>query len=351
MKKRIFALLLTLVMVISVMPLNVFAQEAHAHETDTETIKYVSLGDSMTNGLGLVGYDRVEPVFNPDSEEYIYSVNGYLQIAPDAYPAQFAEYLETTTKAEVEHTQLAYSGLRAEDVYALLTYEGNKDDCVWFEQGDVHGEPWYESASFRVHVENKSGHHVDLWYGNENMIGKSAVKYDAYFAEGVLRRATNFSDKAGLGFVLGQDGYQNGLAWVSDTYKKAVDEADVITLHLGGNNFATYLTQVLQNYLRDYGLEMGGFDHGTDSETLRASLESRLEELSPAYAAQVIATDAAKKAQLLGLKEVEVRIKGPGAGRESAVRGIVAAGIEVTSIKDTTPVPHNGCRPPKRRRV
>ena len=72
---------------------------------------------------------------------------------------------------------------------------------------------------------------------------------------------------------------------------------------------------------------------------------------STAYAAQVIATDAAKKAQLLGLKEVEVRITGPGAGRESAVRGIAAAGIEVTSIKDTTPVPHNGCRPPKRRRV
>lgn len=72
---------------------------------------------------------------------------------------------------------------------------------------------------------------------------------------------------------------------------------------------------------------------------------------STAYAAQVIATDAAKKAQLLGMKEVEVRIKGPGAGRESAVRGIVAAGLEVNSIKDTTPVPHNGCRPPKRRRV
>ena len=72
---------------------------------------------------------------------------------------------------------------------------------------------------------------------------------------------------------------------------------------------------------------------------------------STAYAAQVIAGEAAKKAQLLGLKEVEVRIKGPGAGRESAVRGIAAAGLEVTVIKDTTPVPHNGCRPPKRRRV
>ena len=72
---------------------------------------------------------------------------------------------------------------------------------------------------------------------------------------------------------------------------------------------------------------------------------------STAYAAQVIAGDAAKKAQLLGMKEVEVRIKGPGAGRESAVRGIAATGMEVTVIKDITPVPHNGCLPPKRRRV
>jgi small subunit ribosomal protein S11 len=72
---------------------------------------------------------------------------------------------------------------------------------------------------------------------------------------------------------------------------------------------------------------------------------------STAYAAQVIAGDAAKKAQSLGMKEVEVRIKGPGAGRESAVRGIAAAGLEVTAIRDITPVPHNGCRPPKRRRV
>lgn len=72
---------------------------------------------------------------------------------------------------------------------------------------------------------------------------------------------------------------------------------------------------------------------------------------STAYAGTIIATDAAKKALILGMKEVEVRIKGPGAGRESAARGIAAAGIEVTAIKDITPVPHNGCRPPKRRRV
>ncbi len=72
---------------------------------------------------------------------------------------------------------------------------------------------------------------------------------------------------------------------------------------------------------------------------------------STAYAAQIIAGDAAKRAQILGMKEVEVRIKGPGAGRESAVRGIAAAGLEINAIKDITPVPHNGCRPPKRRRI
>ena len=72
---------------------------------------------------------------------------------------------------------------------------------------------------------------------------------------------------------------------------------------------------------------------------------------STAYAAQVIAADAAKKAEALGMKEVEVRVNGPGAGRESAVRGIASIGMEVTAIKDITPVPHNGCRPPKRRRV
>ena len=72
---------------------------------------------------------------------------------------------------------------------------------------------------------------------------------------------------------------------------------------------------------------------------------------STAYAAQQVAADAAKKAQMLGMREVEVRIKGPGAGRESAVRGIVAAGMDISVLKDITPVPHNGCRPPKRRRV
>lgn len=72
---------------------------------------------------------------------------------------------------------------------------------------------------------------------------------------------------------------------------------------------------------------------------------------STAYVAQLVGTDAAKKAQSLGMREVEVKIKGPGAGRESAVRGIAASGIDISTLRDITPVPHNGCRPKKRRRV
>lgn len=72
---------------------------------------------------------------------------------------------------------------------------------------------------------------------------------------------------------------------------------------------------------------------------------------STPYAAQVAAEDAAKKAMEHGLQTVEVNVKGPGSGRESAVRALQAAGLTVTAIRDTTPVPHNGCRPPKRRRV
>mgnify|MGYP003990938969 CR=1 FL=1 len=72
---------------------------------------------------------------------------------------------------------------------------------------------------------------------------------------------------------------------------------------------------------------------------------------SSAFAATVAAQDAAKIAKTMGVKELEVFLKGPGAGRESAVRGLQTSGLAITAIRDTTPVPHNGCRPPKRRRV
>ncbi len=72
---------------------------------------------------------------------------------------------------------------------------------------------------------------------------------------------------------------------------------------------------------------------------------------STPFAAQMAASTAAKEAMDLGLRKVEVWVKGPGGGREAAIRSLSAAGLEVTLIKDVTPIPHNGCRPPKRRRV
>src|SRR3954469_12433760 len=72
---------------------------------------------------------------------------------------------------------------------------------------------------------------------------------------------------------------------------------------------------------------------------------------STAYAAQQVAQDAARQAMSHGMREIEVRVKGPGSGRESAIRALQAIGLEISTIKDVTPVPHNGCRPRKKRRV
>ncbi|WP_455372269.1 30S ribosomal protein S11 [Limibacillus halophilus] len=72
---------------------------------------------------------------------------------------------------------------------------------------------------------------------------------------------------------------------------------------------------------------------------------------STPYAAQVAAEDAGKKAQDHGVKTLEVNVKGPGSGRESALRALQSVGFQITAIKDVTPIPHNGCRPPKKRRV
>lgn len=72
---------------------------------------------------------------------------------------------------------------------------------------------------------------------------------------------------------------------------------------------------------------------------------------STAFAAQMVANDAAIQAKDHGMQEIEVNVKGPGAGRESAIRALQAAGLAITVIRDVTPIPHNGCRPPKRRRV
>ena len=84
----------------------------------------------------------------------------------------------------------------------------------------------------------------------------------------------------------------------------------------------------------------------------RADLEAgSLEGANGLFAAQVAAENSAREAVNMGLKRVEVWVKGPGAGREAAIRSLQAAGLEISAIKDVTPIPHNGCRPPKRRRV
>jgi small subunit ribosomal protein S11 len=72
---------------------------------------------------------------------------------------------------------------------------------------------------------------------------------------------------------------------------------------------------------------------------------------STPFAAQLAAEDAAKQVLSQGMRKVEVQVKGPGAGREAAIRSLAAAGLEIQAIRDVTPIPHNGCRPPKRRRV
>lgn len=82
-----------------------------------------------------------------------------------------------------------------------------------------------------------------------------------------------------------------------------------------------------------------------------AGMNFRGSRKSTPFAAQQAAEAVAKKAMEHGMKRVEVRVKGPGAGRESTIRALSSAGLEITSLKDVTPIPHNGCRPPKRRRV
>lgn len=82
-----------------------------------------------------------------------------------------------------------------------------------------------------------------------------------------------------------------------------------------------------------------------------AGMNFRGSRKSTPFAAQQTAEAVARKAMEQGMKRVEVRVKGPGAGRESTIRALSAAGLEITSLKDVTPIPHNGCRPPRRRRV
>lgn len=124
---------------------------------------------------------------------------------------------------------------------------------------------------------------------------------------------------------------------VKKTKKKAVVDAHGIA-HVKAtfNNVLVVLTDIYGNTLSWSSAGRNGFK-GSRKNT--------------PYAAQVTCEAAAKEAYDLGLRKVEVRVKGPGSGRESAIRALTQAGLEISSIRDVTPIPHNGCRPPKRRRV
>jgi small subunit ribosomal protein S11 len=124
---------------------------------------------------------------------------------------------------------------------------------------------------------------------------------------------------------------------VKKTKKKVhVDAVGVAHIKASFNNVIVTLTDIYGNTISWSSAGKNGFK-GSRKNT--------------PFAAQVTAEAAAKEAHDLGLRKIEVFVKGPGSGREAAIRALNTAGLEVLSIKDTTPIPHNGCRPPKRRRV
>jgi small subunit ribosomal protein S11 len=124
---------------------------------------------------------------------------------------------------------------------------------------------------------------------------------------------------------------------VKKTKKKAhVDSTGVAHIKATFNNVLVTITDIYGNTIAWSSAGKNGFK-GSRKNT--------------PFAAQVSAEAAAREAYDLGLRRVEVFVKGPGSGREAAIRALNTAGLEVSSIKDVTPIPHNGCRPPKRRRV
>lgn len=118
--------------------------------------------------------------------------------------------------------------------------------------------------------------------------------------------------------------------------KQHVDANGIVHIKATFNNVVVTITDIYGNTLTWSSAGKNGFK-GSRKNT--------------PFAAQVSAEAAAKEAHDLGVRRVDVLIKGPGSGREAAVRALSTAGLQITSIKDITPIPHNGCRPPKRRRV
>ena len=156
----------------------------------------------------------------------------------------------------------------------------------------------------------------DLTNDQEDAIRREV---DAIKVEGDLRREVNLNIKR-LMEIGSYRGIESGIAHIHATF----------------NNTIVMITDVHGNAVAWSSAGALGFKGSRKSTP---------------FAAQMASEAAAKSAQEHGLKTVEVTVKGPGSGRESAIRALAAAGLEVTAIRDVTPVPHNGCRPPKRRRV
>ena len=117
---------------------------------------------------------------------------------------------------------------------------------------------------------------------------------------------------------------------------KKVDELGVAHIRATFNNTIVTLTDTKGNVISWASAGRSGYKGSKKSTP---------------FAAQLAAEASAKEAMDMGLRRVEVQVKGPGSGREAAIRSLQAAGLEVTAIRDVTPIPHNGCRPPKRRRI
>ena len=127
------------------------------------------------------------------------------------------------------------------------------------------------------------------------------------------------------------------------TKKKSFKKKEKRTVHVG----VVYIQATFNNTI----VTIADPDGNTISWSSAGSLGYRGSRKGTPFAAQQAALTAANKAGESGLRTVEVRVSGPGSGRESAVRALATAGLEVRAIKDVTPIPHNGCRPPKKRRV
>ncbi len=147
-----------------------------------------------------------------------------------------------------------------------------------------------------------------------------------------------------------QSSFNNTIVTLTDSEGNALSWASAGGLGFRGKNLE-HAQALIQTSFNNTHVTLPDSEGNAVSWSRSGALVFRGSRKSTPYAAQMAAETATKAALVHGLKTVDVMVKGPGSGREAAIRALQACGLEVTSIRDVTPVPHNGCRPPKRRRV